>query len=88
METYIPMAENGQDYWTRVRVERQEQGGVVTKSVQVEGNKQATLNIEPWMEGKTLQSATAGGTTNAVSGHIEYQFSNQVSQTLQIQLTE
>ncbi len=69
-------------------MDREEQGGVVTKSVEVEGNTQAVLHVEPWMEDKALQSSTPGGATNAVSGHIEYQFSNQDRTSLQIQLTE
>ncbi len=88
METYVPINENGQTRWTYVRVDREEQGGVVTKSVEVEGNTQAVLHVEPWMEDKALQSSTPGGATNAVSGHIEYQFSNQDRTSLQIQLTE
>lgn len=88
METYVPVSENGETRWTRVRVDREGQGGTVTKSVEVEGNTQATLNIEPWMEGKTLQSATVGGVTNAVSDRIDYQFAGQTDPTLQIQLNE
>lgn len=87
METYVPVNEGGQTRWTRVRIDRSEQGGTVTKSVEVEGNTQATLNIEPWMEGKTLQSASSGGITNVSSGHIDYQFTGQSGQVIQIQLT-
>jgi len=88
METYVPIRRNGQTQWTRVRVDRSEQGGVVTKAIEVEGNTRATLNVEPWMEGKTLLSASPGGTTNSVSGHIDYRFPNQNNQVLQIQLTD
>jgi len=63
MESYVPINRNGTTRWTRVRVDRSGQGGVVTKTVAVEGNTQATLKIEPWLEGKTLffSGVSAGG---------------------------
>ncbi len=35
-----------------------------------------------------IQAATVGGTTNAVSGHIDYDFQNERSASLQIQLMD
>jgi hypothetical protein len=84
METYVPIHENGETQWTRVRVSRNENGPNVEKTVTVEGNSRATLNIQPWLEEKNLLTAPGGYVNQQPVGHIDYQFGNVTDQTIQI----
>ena len=84
METYVPIHENGQTQWTKVRVSRVENASNFEKTISVEGNSQSTLNIQPWLEEKNLLSAPGGYTPQEPKGHIGYQFDNIKEKTIQI----
>ena len=86
METYVPINENGQTQWTKVRVSRVENASDVEKTISVEGNSQSTLNIQPWLEEKNLLSAPGGYTPQEPKGHIGYQFDDIKEKTIHIVL--
>jgi hypothetical protein len=84
METYVPIHENGQNRWTKVRASRVENASDVEKTISVEGNSQSTLNIQPWLEEKDLLSAPDGYVDQLPQGHISYQFDNVMNKTITI----
>jgi lysophospholipase L1-like esterase len=88
METIVPINENGNTGWTKVRVSRSQNGSSVVKTIEVEGNTRSELNIQPWLEEKDLVSAPAGYIDYEPRGHIGYQFGNTKSKTVTINLEE
>jgi hypothetical protein len=62
METRVPVQVNGITEWTMVRVDRSENSGKITKTVQVVGNKLKTLSIRPWTEEKAVVQEPDGAT--------------------------
>ena len=88
MESYVPIEIDGQTEWTYVRVDRNEDQGVVTKDLTVQSNPLLTLELEPWLEGKSLLSAPANYVDQIAPDHIGYQLWGTSDTTLQIQLTE
>lgn len=83
-ETYVPIHENGQTQWTKVRVSRVDNATSFEKTISVEGNSQSTLHIQPWLEEKNLLSAPGGYTPQQPKGHIGYQFRDIKEKTIQI----
>ena len=64
--------------WVTCRSERvlDEATGRLTKTVSVSSNPFGTLRIQPWLEQRTLLSASpAGYTANAPTGHASWTFS-------------
>jgi hypothetical protein len=85
LELKLPVTQPGRTDWVAVRIDRTEgTNGVVNKTVTVTGNPLPTLEIQPWLEEKSLVSAPAGY-TNAPTNHISYTFSNTTNKTLAIQ---
>jgi|MEHZ01.6.fsa_nt_MEHZ011625278.1_3 hypothetical protein len=88
METYIPIKEGNQNYWTRVKIDRSEAGGILTKELEIENNRLLNLNIEPWLEGFSVLEAPANYVSTAESSHIAYQFQNQIDLSLELKLAD
>lgn len=90
METYVPITKDGLGYWTRVVINRNEVDSVVSKDIQVENNRLLNLNIEPWMEGKSLLRAPGNYSSDSEIAleHIDYTFENAETMHLSIQLTD
>jgi hypothetical protein len=87
MELKLPVTQPGQTDWVDVRIDRVDAGGgVIDKTVSVTGNPLPTLEVQPWLEEKSLLSAPPGY-TNAPVNHISYTFAttNNVTLTVQIQ---
>jgi len=77
VETIVPIVKNGKIHWTKVRIERKKEGEQVKKKITVNGNIQANLQIEPWLEGKELVSSSPGEfKEEQPRGHIRYNFEN------------
>jgi len=85
MEVKVPVIQSGQTNWIDVLVNRTNLANGIQKTVTVTGNPFATLNIQPWLEEKTLSNAP-GGYTNSPTGHIGYTFSGTTNQSITIQL--
>ena len=88
METFVPIHENGQTQWTRVRVSRIENSPNVEKTITVKGNSQSTLNIQPWLEEKNLLTAPGGYINQQPQGHIGYTFNKTEDKIIVIYLQE
>jgi hypothetical protein len=85
MEMKLPVTQPGQTDWVDIRIDRTEgTNGVIDKTVTVSGNPLPTLEIQPWLEEKSLVSAPAGY-TNSPTNHISYTFSNTTNKTIAIQ---
>ena len=87
METYVPITEDGRKYWTHVRVEKQDENGTQSRTVEVNGNRMDKLLIEPWINNKSLVESTPGFVNNESSGNITYEFNNSLSGKIEIALT-
>lgn len=88
MEVMVPIKTDGQTQWTQVRVSLNQNGSGVEKTISVDGNTRSELNIQPWLEDKTLISAPEGYTNQQPRGHIGYQFGNIKSKTITIDLED
>jgi len=88
MEFKVPVTQPGQTNWVDVRIDRTEPGGgVIEKTVSVNGNPLPTLEIQPWLEERVLISAPAGS-TNAPTNHLAYTFLSTTNKTLAIQIQQ
>ncbi|MDB4667055.1 hypothetical protein OAF08_00860, partial [bacterium] len=88
METYVPIKEGDQDYWTRFKIKRAKVGGIICKELEVENNRLLNLNIEPWLEDISVLEAPPNYKTTTSSSHITYQFQNQVDLSLTFKLAD
>jgi hypothetical protein len=84
MEIIVPINENGQIRWTKVRITRSENGRNVEKTLTVEGNSQTTLHVQPWLEEKTLLSADPGYVVDEPIRHIGYTFQSRSNATVSL----
>jgi len=87
MNVMVPLTKNGRTYWVGSDLTRQQKpDGTVEKTIGITGNTQGTLNIQPWLEEKTLIDAPAGYIDQQPRGHIGYTFGNTGSKTIVIRL--
>ena len=73
METYVPIKNGGQNYWTRFKIKRNEVGGIINKDLEVENNRLLNLNIEPWLEDISVLEAPPNYNPSTSSSQITYQ---------------
>jgi len=77
MEVMVPITKNGTTDWTQIRIDRNESGTNVNKTITVNGNSQEHLLIQPWLEDRNLISANPiNYTLNLPSGHASFSFQN------------
>ena len=88
METYVPIREGGQDYWTRFKIKRTKLGGIIRKELEVENNRLLNLNIKPWLEDISVLEAPPNYNPTTSSSQITYQFQNQVDLSLSLKLAD
>ncbi len=89
MEVIVPIKENGQTRWTKVRITRLKGSDSIEKTVKVEGNSQSTLYIQPWLEGLNLKSVSDPNyDANQPRGHIGYTFAGKPNVAVTLELEE
>ena len=88
MESYVPISDGMQTKWTYVRVDREENSGTRTKTIEVLSDFAQTVHLEPWLEGKAILTAPDSFAPQAAPGHIAYTVSDESSVSLSIDLTE
>jgi hypothetical protein len=88
METYVPIREGDQDYWTRFKIKRTKLGGIIRKELEVENNRLLNLNIKPWLEDISVLEAPPNYNPTTSSSQITYQFQNQVDLSLSLKLAD
>lgn len=88
MTVMVPIGSGDQADWITCQVNRQVDGNnVVEKTVSVTGNTQSTLYLQPWLEGRNLQSASdANYTPDEPKGHISYTLSSVSDKTVTVYL--
>jgi hypothetical protein len=88
LETYVPIRPEGaaETQWTRLRIDRVQNGEQTTKTLVVEGNSLTNLNIQPWLEERQLVSAEPAGYGYGPIGHVNYSFTGEESKTITLVL--
>ena len=90
MESYVPIKEGTNTVnWVRTMVTREDVSGKTVKRIKVENNPLSELNINPWLEQKSVLSVPDGfSSDNSDLGHAAYLFTDQDTVSLELNLTE